>query len=377
MHLRKTSRCGPETLSLIMLTRLQSIYARYQRYFPAAFFILGFVFDIFTLGRIDAASTMIQLAVYLLLSAALIVFGILADRGAVVVPAWLLKVWMWRELAIQFLLGSLLSAYTLFYFKSSSVFSSFVFLAFIVVVMLLNEFFHFKKAKTFVRVCLLSVSVISFLNVLISVALSKIGLVPFVLSLLTSTLFFYAFHYLLRSKLSEAGRLLSREVRVPYLSMVVIFAALNYFNVIPPVPLALKELSIFHHVEKRGDQYLVSMSKPWYRFWESGDQQFEAAPGDKIFCFIQVFAPGGFEEELSVQWMKKNSRTAAWEERDRVPLLITGGRAEGYRGYVYKENYENGDWQIRVETSDRRELGRLSLTVVDSQFDRVLRVDAR
>ena len=48
---------------------------------------------------------------------------------------------------------------------------------------------------------------------------------------------------------------------------------------------------------------------------------------------------------------------------DRIRIDITGGRQEGFRGYTYKQNYASGEWQMRVETQDGRELGRIYFEV--------------
>jgi hypothetical protein len=37
----------------------------------------------------------------------------------------------------------------------------------------------------------------------------------------------------------------------------------------------------------------------------------------------------------------------------------SGETQEVFRGYTYKENYETGEWQMRVETADGRELRRI------------------
>ena len=58
---------------------------------------------------------------------------------------FLLKVWPYKTEAIHFLYGSLLSAYTIFYFKSSSFSSSFLFLLILTGLLFLNEIDSAKK----------------------------------------------------------------------------------------------------------------------------------------------------------------------------------------------------------------------------------------
>jgi len=63
-----------------------------------------------------------------------------------------------------------------------------------------------------------------------------------------------------------------------------------------------------------------------------------------------------------VRWLYKNTK-GDWVSTDAIAVNVTGGRKQGYRGYTTKANFEEGDWQIRIETSDAREIGRIYLEV--------------
>ena len=64
-----------------------------------------------------------------------------------------------------------------------------------------------------------------------------------------------------------------------------------------------------------------------------------------------------------MRWQFKDPEEG-WQDVDIIPLDITGGRDEGWRGFTIKSKYKHGRWRVSVETSDRRELGRIALTVV-------------
>ncbi|HEX4922592.1 MAG TPA: DUF2914 domain-containing protein, partial [Bdellovibrionales bacterium] len=42
----------------------------------------------------------------------------------------------------------------------------------------------------------------------------------------------------------------------------------------------------------------------------------------------------------------------------------SGGREEGFRGFTFKQNYQPGDWRVKIETTDGREIGRITFEVV-------------
>ena len=146
----------------------------------------------------------------------------------------------------------------------------------------------------------------------------------------------------------------------------IIYAILYFTKVLPPVPLSIKHIGIYHGVTRVDGGYQLEMRRPEWRFWESGDQTFEAAPGDKLYCFIQVFSPARFHDELKVRWRYRDPRSG-WTKGDAIPLGVSGGREDGFRGFTTKANYSPGSWRVGVETSDGREIGRISFDVESVQ----------
>ena len=57
-----------------------------------------------------------------------------------------------------------------------------------------------------------------------------------------------------------------------------------------------------------------------------------------------------------------------WTSTDKIPMKVSGGRKEGYRGFSTKQNYQAGDWKISVETSDGREIGRIYFKVEKTEI---------
>ena len=65
-----------------------------------------------------------------------------------------------------------------------------------------------------------------------------------------------------------------------------------------------------------------------------------------------------------------------WKLQDSIPIHITGGREEGFRGYGAKNNFQAGDWKLQVETLDDREIGRVYFDVASASVndDKYLRM---
>lgn len=336
-------------------------YEANEALFGTLIFVGGFLFDVFTLSDVDDPLTMIQQAVYLLLIGTFIYFETLESLKSWSVPRWLQKIWVIREIAMHFLLGSLLSLYSLFFFKSASVATSFVFLIVMAALLVANEFPQLQKRGPLVRWALWTLCLLSYLQILLPIALGYVGWLPFLLAWLVTTAALGGVYWLMTRGMKEFLPE-SRRLLWPSGAALVVFLVLYIFKMVPPVPIALKDIGIYHKVEKVGDQYILTFEKPWWKFWHRGDQDFQARPGDVIYTYFAVSSPGRIQDRIKIRWMYKDPR-AGWQRADAQEIQIRGGRGDGYRGFAFKRNFQEGDWRVQVETNDEREIGRLSFTV--------------
>jgi hypothetical protein len=152
-----------------------------------------------------------------------------------------------------------------------------------------------------------------------------------------------------------------QQMLVPFGVMLIVFLGAYVLRVIPPVPLSIPFIGVYHAVERNEDSYRLSHERPAWAFWRNGDQKFRAQPGDRLYVFFRVFSPASFADEVSVQWFLRQER--GWALQDTIPIRIVGGRAEGFRGYGVKSKYPPGEWKVHVETTDGREIGRVYFDV--------------
>ena len=183
------------------------------------------------------------------------------------------------------------------------------------------------------------------------------------MALLVSGAVAYGVSFWLRRASGEIWNQVRFQLALPFSLIQLLFAVSYFTQIIPPVPLALQHIGIYHEVAKEKGQYRLSTLTPTWYFWRSGDQQFEARAGDKVHCFMRIFSPSGFADQLQVRWLYKDSRRG-WQSADAIPLQVSGGRTEGFRAHAYKSNYQPGRWRVQVETTDGREVGRIYLTIV-------------
>lgn len=354
-----------------------SLHQKYSPYYPAAFFILGFIFDIFTLDRIDHWLPITQQAVYLIIVSWILNLRILESYGKLTVsPRWQ-KIWYYNNEILHFFLGSLLSAFTLFYFVSSSLAASLSFMAIMGALLIINELPGLQGARSQIKVALFAICLFTYFIYLLPIFLSFVGLLPLLLAIaLGLGVFWYITKRLMRKGIERP--LAIREIFYPAVSVAAALLILYFARVLPPIPLAIQYIGIYHNVERQADEFHLSYERPWWKFWQSGAQSFVAEPGDRVYVFARIFSPARFNDEVIFHWLT-HSEQRGWQTSDRVSVKVIGGRDEGFRAYASKANYSAGEWQVRVETTDNREIGRISFAIekneVPSGRARELNVD--
>jgi hypothetical protein len=352
------------------IQHVKDFYQRNERWIPAAFFVGGFAFDAIMLRRIDEPVTIIQQAIYLVISALFVGVEVIETIREVPPPRFLARVWKYREAFLDFLLGTLLNSYTIFYFKSASALTSFIFIVILVSLLLINEFNKSNKYRAQFHMALLSLCLISYFVSLAPILLGYVGTIPFLCATTASTLIFMFYYSRLKPRLVQTDAQVAahvEEVRKthmlrPFAIMQGLFVVLYFTHAIPPVPLSVSYMGIYHDVTKSEGEYQLVSTRSRWRFWESGDETFRARPGDTIYCFFRVFSPSRFKTELQVRWLFKVR--SGWVPQDAIPIATVGGREEGFRGITKKTNYQPGEWRVQIETSDSREVGRITFEVV-------------
>lgn len=342
---------------------MREFYQKYQAYLPAGFFVGGFLFDVVTTDRIDQMFSLGLQGVYLFLLVLFVYWEVSPPSVFQNKERWVSKLWRWHVEVMHFLFGSLLSLYTIFYFKSASLMTSFVFMSFLVVVLVVNELPQLQKRGLVVRSTLLALCLASYLIYLVPVILGSLAVKTFMLSMCLSISFFVWIGMRLQ-RVSGDPKKVQEQFLVPGIIIQLIFILLYSFKALPPVPISLKHIGIYHSVEKQQKTYVLKYDRSWWRFWQSGAQTFLKREGDAVYCFVSVFSPSAFSDQLQMVWLKDSK--GEWIERDSVPLTIHGGRDAGYRGYAMKSNFEAGRWQVQVKTSDDREVGRIYFDVIPS-----------
>lgn len=336
-------------------------------------FAAGFVFDLLTLGRIDDLLNLVQQAIYLTILGTLLICEIRIAVGTLTLSERGQNFWKYHNLVVHFLFGSLLSAYVIFYYTSASAITSFFFILLLAGLMLANEIPKIQDLGLPVRVILYSICLLSYFAFFYPILMGHVGAIPFWLGILSS-IGALALIWKMNFKGQEDVSILKKHVLYPAIGVHLFFLVGYYGSLIPPVPVAVKRIGIYHDVVKTDGKYIGKHQRPFWKIW--GAQNFSARYGDKVNILLTIFSPARFDDKVFLRWYRDDEKRG-WTLEDTIPLHILGGREEGFRGYASKQFYTLGDWRVIVETSDGREVGRIRLEITpdSSQEERVFKND--
>ena len=338
---------------------------------PPLCFLSGVTYDLLTLTRIDRLIDNLVLLIYLLLLGVLIVLtGRLGVEpapddeqlaGFSPIVRWLLRMRPYYPMAIQFLLGSLFSAYAVFYSRSATLTGTAVFFILLVVLLIVNEFLRDRLSSLRLLVSLYALVCFAFMTFFLPVMTGYMNAVVFLIgAALSAGVTFRVVQLIYRGNPARSGRD-AVGVTAPAFALIGLLVGFYFLNWIPPVPLSLKYGGIYHEVKKAGDRFELSFDKRWYEIWKRSDDTFPA--DEPIYCFTAVFAPVDLNTTIYHHWYYRTTSSRPFAHADRIPLKISGGRAGGYRAYSFKQRLDAGDWRVDVETEDGRVIGRVSVKV--------------
>ncbi len=339
----------------------QGHYQKYAPYWPAAFFTLGFLFDVFTIDRVDSLLAILQQIGYLLVIGGVLIVNFFQQTRTPNPESWgKIRTYYerYKNELVHFCFGALLSSYTIFFFKSSSLIVSFAFMLVMATLLVANEWSRFQSASLPFKFALLSLCLICFSLLMVPVLVGSIGLLVFIASLVMGVFPLALLSLYILKKRVQLFELCKKQILIPSSLVTLIFLILYVLKWIPPVPLSVQFIGVYHDVKKRHGVYELYHENPWWRFWYEGDQNFLAQPGDRINVFFRIFSPAQFSDQIRLVWLHKDPKYG-WTEQDQIPIQISGGREEGFRGYGIKSNYIPGEWRVQVQTLDGREVSRI------------------
>jgi len=328
------------------------------------------VFDALTLHRVDQFWENVWVLGHLFVVGVCILLVNLEENQGVD-PTDASKAHFWLVNILQFTFGGILSTFLVFYFRSATLTVSWPFLLILAAAFIANERLKRHYARLVFQIALFYLSLFCFAIFIVPVIIHRLGPWVFVLSggisLAALWLFLMALEKLTHERFRQSRKLL-------WLSVSGIFALVNilYFtNIIPPIPLSLKDAGIYHSISRdtTGDYVVTYEPHSWWKDIFAVYEDFHLVYGEPAYAYSAVFSPSSLNTVIVYNWQHYNATTNRWEDEGNVTLPVIGGREGGYRTYSQKSFLTKGRWRVNVETDHGQIIGRILFNVVAADSD--------
>lgn len=342
-------------------------WKKYEHHLGVGALLAGFSFDLFLAKSPASVVDNILLVCYLFIAAAIIILlNIAPVRRRREVGLGEPFVFL---LILQFCFGGLASNMFVLYSKSGTLAADAFFIALLLALVFGNEFLRNRYAQLRFNVGVYYFLLLTYCTIAAPTFIfHSIGAKSFLLSggisLAVITFFLFVLFAAVLRGAERQKRL--RDISLMVAIVFVIFNGFYFLNIIPPVPLSLKDIGIYHSVLKysSGDYLAMYEPAPWYEFWQDTSPVFTYMAGESAYCFSSVYAPAALNTPVDHVWEYYNPSAKSWEEMARISFDIAGGRPDGYRGFSEFPLSSPGQWRCDVETASGALIGRTSFTAV-------------
>jgi hypothetical protein len=333
------------------------------RHWLSVAFLLGFFTDLILLDRVDDFfENIILLSYTLLATVSLILFYVgVAERWGQTASSFLKR---YMPLLMQYAFGALFSGMLIFYGRSGDLLASAPFYLLIAAVIFGNEIIGKRADRLIFHLALYFVGLFSYVVLMVPVLVGYMGDFVFFLSGLGALLITAL---LVRLLIVIIPNFMALRMRAIVFSIGGIFTLLNafyIFNIIPPIPLSLIELRIYHAVERtaEGGYRFVGAERLWWQSLPFSPRVFHPASGHGVACFARVYAPARIEVDIFHHWEYYYEREGEWREHFRLSYPVVKSD-RGYGGYTEIRNFFDGRWRCVVRTARGQVLGRYAFTI--------------
>lgn len=344
---------------------MRNWYGRYERPISSLSLVGGFVFDAITLKRVDTLWENIWVAghIFIVAYCMILIHTVESDQGDEANPG---KMHFWLVNILQFFFGGLLSTFLVFYFRSGDLSASWPFILILSLAFWANESLKRRFVRLSFQVSLLFFSIFLFAIFLVPVVTHQINSAMFLVAGIVSLASIAVFLYILARVSGEKFR---KNRVIIFTSITAIYLAMNalYFsNLIPPIPLSIKDAGVFHSVGKMPNgNYLLEFEDHGLPNIFKLYEDFHATSDTQVFAYTAVFSPTSLNTTVMHEWERYDEARGEWELMGIVNLHVVGGRDGGFRTYSTKDGLTPGRWRVNVETVEGHLVGRLRFTIVD------------
>jgi len=349
---------------MFLIEKTRNLYGRFERPISSLSLILGFVFDILTLKRVDTFWEISWIVAHIVI-VGLFILIIHIKEGKIGDENNPHKAHFWYVNILQFFFGGLLSTYLVFYFRSSDIFVTWPFILILAIAFIANESLKSHYIRLSFQISLFFLSIYSFSIFLVPVILHKIGIWVFLLSGLLSlvfiTIFILILFYFIKDKFNKS----KKTIIFLIISISVVINFLYFTNLIPPIPLSLKDADVYHSIQKNqnGNYDVTYDDYGWQEYFQLY-KDFNKIPESPVYAYSAIFSPEDLDITIIHEWQYYDTTNNKWITRAVIKLPVVGGRDGGFRTYSMISSAWYGKWRVNIKTELGQIIGRIRFNLL-------------
>jgi hypothetical protein len=336
---------------------------KYERFLVPGMLLIGFLGDFVTFRLINVKTAFLLLSFHLIAVGILIIFINLHDTYR---SRESLRIFRYARLVapyiVQLMFGALLSGALVFYWFSGAFSVSWPFIIVFLVLIASNDLLRHYYLHPVVQIGVYYFVTLSLFSVVLPFVFNSISAWLFILSGVLSLIIISIYSRIFFKLLPDLIEFKSRA-NTAILSIFIFMNALYFLNIIPPIPLSLRDAGVYHDIQSEGGDYtLLEERKNIFQKIIPGET-IHIQTGNSVFVLTSIFAPADLDTTIVHHWEYFDKEEGKWVSKDKLSFLIMGGRDDGYRGFSRKTTLQEGKWRINVETKRGQVLGRVKFKI--------------
>lgn len=353
---------------------IKSILSRGWQHASTIIFLAGFITDSFLLPDVDNPMTKYIGLAYLATLAIIIMLRewVVSRNTASVAERRLFSL---LTFGVSFFSGSALSFIFVYAMRSAAFAVSWPLFVILVICMAANEFISTHHYRFTLDVAVFFIALVFYSIFNVPILFNKVDDLVFLVSIAIATavglLFIFLIKHASETAEYERARGYALAIGIP------MFVGMLYvLNIIPAVPLSLKDAGIYHSIVRTDsgeysavvesdNRFLAKWRRPIYHMTDTDTG---------VYFFSSVGAPARFSAPITHVWEYYDEAAKKWVTSTTISFNLTGGRQEGYRAYSKKENVHSGMWRITVKVDNNRIIGRMRFYIEEGKSAEVREV---
>ncbi len=337
--------------------KFKNILTSSFRHFSTVIFFAGFAFDLIMLPDFSEVIAKVIGLGHILVVATFIIMRewVVSRNRADETEA---RVFSFLTFFISFSSGAALSFVFVYAIRSADILSSWPFFLILLCCMFVNEFVGTHDFRLMLDVGVLFVAILFYSIFNVPYILKTENDFVFGASVVIAIVASLIYLRILR-KSSETARNESAHGHALAVGIPMFVAMFYFLNLIPAVPISLKDVGVYHYIEKTdsGDFTLKGYNdKSPLSFLKV--EKYQVLPEDTgVYFYSAIDAPADIKAPISHTWEFYDTYAKKWISNTRIDFGIIGGRDEGYRAYSKKENIMPGLWRVVIKVGNNRIIG--------------------